>query len=148
MLTKPADEDSDDEPENVAAAAAAQDTTAVTSAKAKGAVVGSPSPPAESSESLATGLQKVSISNPSTQEFGELDKLRDRQRTEIYKNHRQRQAAGLPTPGIYGDLAGLNFDPLQAPMDPKHAVETRDPYGQGNLSDYSDYSYARPCMTC
>ena len=135
MLTKPADEDSDDEPENIAAAAAAQDTTAVDAAAARGANV-----TATNTDSLAAGLQKVAISNPSTQEFGELDKLRDRQRTEIYKNHRQRQAAGLPTPGIYGDLAGLNFDPLQAPMDPKHAVETRDPYGQGNLSDYSDYT--------
>jgi len=143
MLTKPADEDSDDEEpimQRAKEASAAEHAAAQAKAEPAAEPQVAAKPPAASPDSLATNLRDVSLNNASMQSFGELDKLRDRQRTEILKNNRQRQAAGLPTPGIYGDLAGLNFDPLQAPMNPKHAVETRDQYGQGSLSDYSDYS--------
>lgn len=133
MLTKPADEDSDDERFEEAQAAKASQTPAT------------PADSATSADQLAKDLQKVSVNNASLQSFGELDKLRDRQRTEIYRHQQGRQAAGLPTPGIYGDLQGLNFggspgSSLPPPMNPQHAVETRDAYGSGNLSDYSDYS--------
>lgn len=136
MLTKPADDDSDDEPVMKKAKELSAQEAAASSAK---------SPDSSSNaDSLSGNLEKVKLNNPSVQTFGELDKLRDRQRTEILRENRNRHAAGLPTPGIYGDLAGINWGnnggSLQAPMNPKHAVETKDPYGQGNLSDYSDYS--------
>lgn len=151
MLTKPADEDSDDDEQMQQATAAAQNTSAADAAVAHGATVSppsgsyaspspSPSPapaPAGSRDSLSAGLSNMSINNNSLQSFGELDKLRDRQRVELLRSNTSR---GLPTPGIYGDLQGLNWDPLQAPMAPQHAVETRDTYSQGNLSDYSDYT--------
>lgn len=148
MLTKPAEEDSDDDEPAIKLAkqaSMAQPAASPSPAPASAAAATvTASPPASSSrdepENLSANLSNMSLNNSSRQTFGELDKLRDRQRTEILRENRSRHAAGLPTPGIYGDLAGLNFDPLQAPMNPKHAVETRDPYGQGNLSDYSDYS--------
>lgn len=144
MLTKPADEDSDDDIPLQQTAKAAQDPSAAQAAAAHGASV---SPPAversvSPSESLSSNFSALRMNNASMQSFGELDKLRDRQRTEIVRNNQSRLAQGLPTPGVYSDLAGIDWTKtsLPAPMDPKHASETRDSYGQGNLSDYSDYS--------
>lgn len=141
MLTKPADEDSDDDEAVQASRTAAQDQTA---AHAAAATTGGPAVSAGEAEQLSNNLQRIKLQNTSMQSFGELDKLRDRQRTEIWRNNQARAAQGLPTPGIYSDLQGLNFSQastanLPQPMDPKHAVETRDQYGQGSLSDYSDY---------
>lgn len=150
MLTKPADEDSDDDAPMQRDVAAAQNPSAANAAESHGAHVDrsvsdnlSPPPaagaPSRSPDSLASDLSSMRVNNASMQSFGELDKLRDRQRTEIFKNN-QRQ--GLPTPGIYGDLAGIDWTKtsLPAPMDPKHATESGgDRYGQGNLSDFSDY---------
>lgn len=142
MLTKPADEDSDDDEQIQQATAGAQNTAGATAAAAHGATspsagasreYTSPSPAQSPADSLSGNLSGMSINNASMQSFGELDKLRDRQRVQIMRSNTSR---GLPTPGVYSDLQGLNFDPLQ----PQHAVETRDNYSQGNLSDYSDYT--------
>jgi hypothetical protein len=138
MLTKPADEDSDDDEAIQASRAAAQNTKA---ADAAAATSGVPAKSQDEADQMAANLAKVKLNNASLQSFGELDKLRDRQRTEIYRNNQQRAAQGLPTPGIYSDLQGINFGTsLPQPMDPKHAVETRDNFEQGSLSEYSDYS--------
>lgn len=147
MLTKPADEDSDDDVPMQQATQAAQNPAAAQAAAAHGATV---SPPAAAApersisptDSLSSNFSSMRMNNASMQSFGELDKLRDRQRTEIVRNNQSRLAQGLPTPGIYSDLAGLDWTKtsLPAPMDPRHASETRDGYGQGSLSDYSDYS--------
>lgn len=138
MLTKPADEDSDDDEAVQANRAAVQNSTAADAAEATS---GKPAANQEEADRMAANLAKVKLNNASIQSFGELDKLRDRQRTEIWRNNQARAAQGLPTPGIYSDLQGLNFgQSLPQPMDPKHAVETRDTYEQGSLSEYSDYS--------
>lgn len=138
MLTKPADEDSDDDEAVQTSRAAATNTTA---ADAAAATSGQPARDQEEADKMASSLAKVRLNNNSIQSFGELDKLRDRQRTEIYRNNQARAAQGLPTPGIYSDLQGINFSQnLPQPMDPKHAVETRDTYEQGSLSEYSDYT--------
>ena len=144
MLTKPADEDSDDDEPMQQAAQAAQNPAAAEAAVAHGASI---SPPAgerslSPADSLSTNLSAMKVNNASMQSFGELDKLRDRQRTEIVRNNQSRLAQGLPTPGIYSDLAGIDWTKttLPAPMKPQHASESRDRYGQGSLSDYSDYT--------
>lgn len=138
MLTKPADEDSDDDEDVQNTRAAAQNTAAADAAEATSGV---PARDQEDADRMAANLAKVRLNNNSIQSFGELDKLRDRQRTEIYRNNQARAAQGLPTPGIYSDLQGINFGQnLPQPMDPKHAVETRDNFDQGSLSEYSDYS--------
>lgn len=138
MLTKPADEDSDDDEGIQASRAAAQNPAA---ADAAAATSGAPARDPEEADRMAANLAKVRLNNTSIQSFGELDKLRDRQRTEIYRNNQARAAQGLPTPGIYSDLQGINFGQnLPQPMDPKHAVETRDNFDHGSLSEYSDYT--------
>ena len=156
MLTKNAEEDSDDEQDNSAAMqAAVAASKAATPTSPSQPVAAAPTPAAaapaaepasrERADSLTARVGRMNMKrHDSNASFGELDKIRDRQRTEIYRENRRREAAGMPTPGIYGDLQGLNFpgnstSRLPEPMAPKHAVDTRDRYGQGNLSDYSDY---------